>query len=210
MDNPRLFLWIGLALLAWMNVVQWNRDYGAAPQATTAPATTAAAPDAAGSTSTLPELPSAPAPAPAAGTNQSATATAAAPAAPTGDATALATAPRVRVVTDVLDLDISLTGGTLTRADLLKYPVNKVKDSPPVRLLTTDDQNFLVVRRGPRVAGCPPAPPFRAPVTAAASEFRLAPMNSACRSAGRTGRASRSPRPSCSVAATTRSTSSTT
>ena len=29
MDNPRLFLWIGLALLAWMNVIQWDRDYGA-------------------------------------------------------------------------------------------------------------------------------------------------------------------------------------
>ena len=23
MDNPRLFLWIGLALLAWMNIIQW-------------------------------------------------------------------------------------------------------------------------------------------------------------------------------------------
>ena len=29
MDNPRLFLWIGLALLAWMNIIQWDRDYGA-------------------------------------------------------------------------------------------------------------------------------------------------------------------------------------
>jgi len=38
MDNPRLFLWIGLALLAWMNVIQWNRDYGAGPAVATAPA----------------------------------------------------------------------------------------------------------------------------------------------------------------------------
>ena len=127
MDSPRLFLWIGLALLAWMNVIQWNRDYGtAAPQASTAPAATTAAADAAGGTSTLPALPSATPQAPAAGAPAPATAAATAPAAPTGDAAALATAPRVRVVTDVLDLDISLTGGTLTRADLLKYPVNKV------------------------------------------------------------------------------------
>jgi len=28
MDNPRIFLWIGLALLMWMNVIQWNKDYG--------------------------------------------------------------------------------------------------------------------------------------------------------------------------------------
>jgi hypothetical protein len=38
MDNPRIYLWIGVALLLWMNVVQWNRDYGAAPVAATAPA----------------------------------------------------------------------------------------------------------------------------------------------------------------------------
>ncbi len=29
MDNPRLFLWIAVAMLLWMNVIQWNRDYGA-------------------------------------------------------------------------------------------------------------------------------------------------------------------------------------
>jgi len=58
MDNPRLFLWIGLALLAWMNVIQWNRDYGtAAPQASTAPAATTAATDAAGGTSTRAQAP---------------------------------------------------------------------------------------------------------------------------------------------------------
>ena len=38
MDNPRIYLWIGIALLLWMNVVQWNRDYGAAPVAATTPA----------------------------------------------------------------------------------------------------------------------------------------------------------------------------
>ena len=176
MDNPRLFLWIGLALLAWMNVIQWNRDYGtAAPQAAAAPAATAAAPDAGGGTSTLPALPSATPAAPAAGAAAPATAAASVPAAPTGDETALATAPRVRVVTDVLDLDISLTGGTLTRADLLVYPVNKVKDSPPVRLLTTDEQNFQVARSGLRAAGGGAEPTHLAPFTAAASEFRLAP-----------------------------------
>ena len=30
MDNPRLYLWIALALLVWMNIIQWDRDYGAA------------------------------------------------------------------------------------------------------------------------------------------------------------------------------------
>ena len=42
MDNPRLFLWIGVALLAWMNVIQWNRDYGAPAAAAQATATESA------------------------------------------------------------------------------------------------------------------------------------------------------------------------
>ena len=28
MDNPRIYLWIGLALLVWMNIMQWDRDFG--------------------------------------------------------------------------------------------------------------------------------------------------------------------------------------
>ncbi|MCU0974438.1 MAG: hypothetical protein MUF80_10880, partial [Burkholderiales bacterium] len=69
MDNPRIFLWIGLALLAWMNVVQWNRDYGSAPSATapaaTAPAATGPEAQAEAGRNQLPSLPSG-APAPAA------------------------------------------------------------------------------------------------------------------------------------------------
>ena len=37
MDNPRIYLWIGLALLVWMNIIQWDRDY-AQRAATSAPA----------------------------------------------------------------------------------------------------------------------------------------------------------------------------
>ena len=60
MDNPRLLLWIGLALLVWMNIIQWDRDHGAPAQVAAstvqAPAGSAAAPAAPGS---LPSLPSA-------------------------------------------------------------------------------------------------------------------------------------------------------
>jgi len=44
----------------------------------------------------------------------------------------------VHVRTDVLDLDISLVGGSLLRADLLRYPVEKGKPEL-VRLLNQDD-----------------------------------------------------------------------
>ncbi len=172
MDNPRLFLWIGLALLAWMNIIQWDRDYGAKPVAAAAtPATSGAAPAVAPATgataSTLPSLPSAAAPAaaPAAGT----------PSQTSAIATVAGAAPKIRVVTDVLDMDISLQGGDLLRADLLKYPQDKQPGSPAVRLLTTDDATFSVVRSGLRAADGRAEPTHLATYTAPATEFRLAP-----------------------------------
>ena len=118
MDNPRLFLWIGLALLAWMNVIQWNRDYGAGPAVATAPAASNSAATPAGNApqGQLPSVPNAPA---AAATTPGAEGAAAAAPVVAGNA------PRVRVLTDVLDLDISLQGGDLVRADLVKYPRDK-------------------------------------------------------------------------------------
>ena len=171
MDNPRLFLWIAVAMLLWMNVIQWNRDYGAtaAATSTTAPAASSgpAAPTA--SSGQLPALPTAPA--------QPAASAAAASAAPGAVAatTASAQAPRVRVVTDVLDLDVSLVGGTLDRADLVKYPQSKTKDSPPVRLLTTSEANYQVLRSGLRTTSGGAEPTHLATFTAAAQEYRLAP-----------------------------------
>jgi len=169
MDNPRLFLWIGLALLAWMNIIQWDRDYGAQSAASTAtsatsPAVAPAAPGAA--SSSLPELPSAPGPAaavPAAATQVPATSAVA------------AAAPSVRVVTDVIDMDISLQGGDLLRADLLQYPRDKKPGSPAVRLLSTDDATYGVVRSGLRAADGRAEPTHLALYTAPATEFRLAP-----------------------------------
>jgi YidC/Oxa1 family membrane protein insertase len=174
MDNPRLFLWIGLALLAWMNIIQWDRDFGpqsAASTATTASSATSpvvapAAPGAA--SSSLPELPSATAPA-------AATPAAATQAPATGAVAAAAAAPSIRVVTDVIDMDISLQGGDLLRADLLQYPRDKKPGSPAVRLLSTDDATYGVVRSGLRAADGRAEPTHLALYTAPATEFRLAP-----------------------------------
>ncbi|MDQ1345414.1 MAG: YidC/Oxa1 family rane protein insertase [Pseudomonadota bacterium] len=169
MDNPRLFLWIGLALLAWMNIIQWDRDFGAQSAATTASSATspAVAPAAPGTAaSSLPALPSATAPvadAPAAATQAPATSAVA------------AAAPSVRVVTDVIDMDISLQGGDLLRADLLQYPRDKKPGSPAVRLLSTDEATYGVVRSGLRAADGRAEPTHLALYTAPATEFRLAP-----------------------------------
>jgi YidC/Oxa1 family membrane protein insertase len=168
MDNPRLYLWIGLALLAWMNVIQWNRDYGAPSAATPATTATAAAP-AAAAQGQLPAVPTGDATA------------AAAPATATTDASVAAVpasagpAPSVRVVTDVLDLDISLQGGDLVRADLLKYPRDKREGSPPVRLFGTQEPDYHVARTGLRALNGKAEPTHLAIYSSAANEYRLAP-----------------------------------
>ncbi len=84
--------------------------------------------------------------------------------------------PTVRVVTDVLDMDVSLQGGTLVRADLLQYPQAKTKDSPPVRLLTTAEGGYEVARSGLRATGGGGEPTHLATFCRRpAQEFRLAP-----------------------------------
>jgi YidC/Oxa1 family membrane protein insertase len=171
MDNPRLYLWIALALLVWMNIIQWDRDFGQpapAPVAATATNTgEAAAEPATPAGSQLPALPA------AADAVPGAPAVAEAPAAATVAGANLA-APRVRVVTDVLDIDISLQGGDLLRADIVQYPKDKKPGSPPVRLLTTDDATFGVVRSGLRAADGRAEPTHLVTYTTPATEYRLA------------------------------------
>jgi YidC/Oxa1 family membrane protein insertase len=171
MDNPRLFLWIGVALLLWMNVIQWNRDYGAPAATASAPAAPTGTTGSAAPTTPPSQLPTLP-------TQQSQTTAPAVTAASTAAGAtpaAEAQAPVVRVVTDVLDMDVSLQGGALVRADLLKYPQAKTKDSPPVRLLTTSDATYQVARSGLRSTSGGAEPTHLATFASAAQEYRLAP-----------------------------------
>jgi YidC/Oxa1 family membrane protein insertase len=130
-NNARVFLWLGLVLLLWLNFETWRSDY-APPPAPPAPA--AGTPSSALSAA----IPATSAP----------DATTAAPVTP--DAVAAATpadAGTVRVRTDVLDIDISLAGGELSRADLLVYPLVKGQQRP-VRLLNRDGAGFYVIQSG--------------------------------------------------------------
>src|SRR5687767_9316962 len=109
MDNQRIFIWAALALVLWLNYTTWERDYAPPPAPAAATKTEAGAPAPSPSAESLPSLPS---------SQQSA-----APAAPASSVPATAPvekAATIRVVTDVLDLEISTRGGELQRADLLK------------------------------------------------------------------------------------------
>jgi YidC/Oxa1 family membrane protein insertase len=107
----------------------------------------------------------------------SAPAAAATPALPDESVSAeAAQAPRVRVVTDVLDVTIGLRGGELDGAALERYPLHKDQPDVPVRLLTTTTGNDLfVVRSGLRAADGRPEPTHLSMYTAASDEYTLAP-----------------------------------
>jgi YidC/Oxa1 family membrane protein insertase len=138
-NNPRLYLWVALGMLVFLNVEYWMRDYGPRPGETQAPVAGAPAP--ATPVNELGNRVPQGAQSSAAAAAQPA-AVPAAPAAAAGD-----TAPVVHVHTDVMDLDISTRGGTLTRADLLAYP--KVKgERAPVRLENQDPELLYEVQTG--------------------------------------------------------------
>ena len=106
---------------------------------------------------------------------QSAAATPAATPAPPG---ALGTAAessvaKVHVVTDVLDLDISLRGGQIDRADLSEYPLHKDTPNVPVRLENDDPASLYVVQTGLTGASGEAAPSHLATFTAAQTSYTL-------------------------------------
>ena len=167
MDNQRLFLWTGLALVLFLNYQAWQHDYApppAAPSTTSAPAT-AQAPSAGSSLSdALPTVGATPGATPAA-----------APETPSVGAAAPATAPVIHVRTDVLDLAVSTEGGEIREATLLKYP--RAKDAPNelMRLFETQGPDApAVFQWGLTSGGAAPEPNHKALFSADATSFALA------------------------------------
>ena len=129
MNNVRLLLWFSLLFVAWLNVDAWMQDREAAARQAQAaapppPAAGAVVPAAPGS-GLADALPTVGVPDALPATGGAATDV------PTGRPPVATT---VRVRTDVLDLDVSLEGGSLVRADLPAYPLRKNDPNTPVRL----------------------------------------------------------------------------
>jgi YidC/Oxa1 family membrane protein insertase len=147
--NLRIALWVLFGMALFVNYQFWMRDY---PPIVPAPMADANAPPPASLDSSVPTASQPAAPG-------STAPTAAAPGAPASavspsavnDSLSAATsaaqsnAPTVHVVTDVLDVQVSLAGGELQRVDLLAYPQQKNVPDVPVRLLNRDAANSLFV-----------------------------------------------------------------
>ena len=141
-NNPRIYLWIALALVGWLNYQAWMTDYGPRPGANITANAPGAAHGAGNAGDLSSKIPQATKAEPAAGTADSkvtpSPSAAAVPAESAAASAATAAAQVVHVHTDVLDLDISTLGGTISKADLLKY--TKVKgEAELVRLENVDD-----------------------------------------------------------------------
>jgi YidC/Oxa1 family membrane protein insertase len=170
--NLRFFLWALLAIALATNYAMWSREFPPAPPTPTtvgsahpapgnlgnsvptaptagSPGTTPAAPAAGGAPAAgVPAAPAAPAAANGAAAGGAATVAGAVSAANTAALSVTATAPSVNVVTDVLDLQVSLAGGDLTRARLLAYPQQKGVANAPVQLLNSDAATSLFEIQG--------------------------------------------------------------
>ena len=139
-NNLRLYLWLALAILLWVNYTTWTGEFPAHPAPVSAPAQP---PSLANS---VPEQATPGTPAPTAPGSVPPSPLAAPPMA--GHALPLSSsAPLIHVRTDVYDLEISAEGGTLTKVDLLKYAAEKGKPAP-VRLENTDSPTAYLLQTG--------------------------------------------------------------
>ena len=142
MDNQRLLVWAAFIMMIWFTYQAWMEDYGPkpVPQAAEQPDETAPA---ATEDLTLPEL----------GDDAATPDEAPAGSLPGEPATTTQTQDdSIRVVTDVLDVEISLRGGTLVQATMLDYPIAKDRPDELVQLLSPERSELGLIRTGLRSA----------------------------------------------------------
>jgi len=167
MDNPRIFLWLAFGFVCFLIYQAWVTDYRRPHTAEPPPAESQAGdglpdePAAEALPSELPQLPAGPA---AAGAGETQVPTLPAQPSPTA---------RVRVVTDVLDAVISLSGGDLVEARLPGYPVHKDQPDQPVTLLDDEPATYFVFRTGWRAGGGAPEPNHLAEYESERDVYRL-------------------------------------
>ncbi|MDX1572062.1 MAG: membrane protein insertase YidC [Xanthomonadales bacterium] len=168
MSNLRLFLLLGLFMTGFLIWQQWQIDY--APQPTPVDASTASGED--------PGAKEDPVDLPSAAEIDSAAATPGASDTPEVEQPPAVTEPAieesrtVRVLTDVLDLEISTEGGSIVSARLLDYAVSVKTPDEKVQLMGTGGPLFFVAQAG-LISNTHPAPDHRQRFEAEAEEYVL-------------------------------------
>jgi len=152
MDNLRFVLFVLFVWLSFELWQAWQADYGPKP-----PASVAAGQASGG----VPSVPgSAPLPAGAAGASAA--------------DDALNAGQRIKIFTDVLNVEIDTSGGDIRVADLTTYPVEKNKPDAPVRLLNDQPGELFVSQSGFLSNEADAAPNHHSVWKAEAAEFKMA------------------------------------
>jgi YidC/Oxa1 family membrane protein insertase len=122
-NNPRLYLWIALLFVLYLNYSTWQRDFPPPAAATAVQSQTAPSKQQSALANSIPQAQQSG----TSGATQATTTPASPPPAaaaagiPVVSPAASANAPLIHVHTDVYDIDISTLGGTLQQVQLLKY-----------------------------------------------------------------------------------------
>ncbi len=168
--NPqiRVFLWVGLGFLLYLNVQAWMKAYPPGGPATAVAQSGVAAPAVNPADGLSAELPTV--------SGEAAPAAAPATSVPESIAEQVAATGRVRIRTDVLDVEAGLAGAELVRADILQYPKHKDDPTTPVRLFSTDspDTQFLFQSGLTTGEADRSEPNHKATFVSAARDYRLA------------------------------------
>lgn len=164
MPNLKLFLLMSLGVVGFLLWQEWQKDYGPQP--------VASAPDA------VPQQIQNPIPS----DTDDAPSTADIPTAPVAtagtqsesvpDLTPVSSTPRIRVETDVLELEIDTAGGSVVEARLSDYPVSVDDPSQHVRLFGSEPGYFYVAQSG-LISNGADAPNHRAVFSSASDQYTL-------------------------------------
>ena len=147
MENQRLFLFIALSLVVLLLYSAWQEQYGPKPTAK-APVTSDAPPGQV-SPSTPPSAVSAVPTEDIPAAKPGDVAPDAGPAVSgQSDSTVLNKSQRIRVTTDLLDVEIDTTGGDIRKASLLAYPQKLEEPDKPVVLFNDELPRLLIAQSG--------------------------------------------------------------
>lgn len=163
MNQTRTFLVFALLAVAYLLFNQWQNDYHKPPAVASAPVAASSTPAIASDTTDNGAVPAA--------TTSSAAAPAPATIAPS--TVAETHGQLITVTTDVLRVVIDSRGGSLVRAELLKYP-QKLKAPDAVRLLDDRASHYFIAQSG-LISATAAAPDHRAMFQATRTDYTLAP-----------------------------------
>lgn len=168
MPNLRLFLFMSLGFVGFLLWQEWQKDYGPQPSVATPEAALEQIqnpnpnPDLSDDAPSTADIPTAPVTTTAPQNNA------------VPDLTPVSSAPKIRVETDVLELEIDTAGGSVVEAKLSQYPVSVEDPSQHVRLFGSEPGYFYVAQSG-LISNGADAPNHRALFTSSSDQYVLGP-----------------------------------